>query len=127
MPLTESGRNAIASAIIADSFTSFDNANAHLGAGDSNTAFAASQTDLQASLNKLRRGMEAGYPQRMNNELSFQALFGTDDANWEWTEWGLFNADSAGVMLTRKVDALGTKTNAQSWLLTATLTVEIGS
>lgn len=127
MPLTNAGRDAIASAIVADSFTAFSNANAHIGSGDSNTAFAASQTDLQASSNKLRKAMEATYPQRTDNVLTFRSLFGTSDANWDWEEWGIFNDDTAGVMLTRKAESLGSKTSAQSWLLTTTLTVAIGS
>jgi hypothetical protein len=127
MPLTQAGRNAIAAAIIDDSFTPFDNSNAYLGSGDSNTAFNAAQTDLQASSNKLRKGMEVGYPQRSTNVLTFRSLFGTGDANWNWLEWGVFNAASSGVMLSRKQEDLGTKTSAQSWLLTAELTVSIGS
>jgi hypothetical protein len=125
MPLTESGRNAIAAALVADSFTAFDNGNAYIGAGDSNTAFSASQTDLQASSNKLRKGMEATYPQRTDNVMTFRSLFGTSDANWNWLEWGIFNASSAGTMLTRKQEDLGTKTSAQSWQFTAELTVSI--
>lgn len=127
MPLTVVGRDLIAKLIIAESATPLDASNAHIGAGDSDTAFDINQTDLQASSNKLRKGMEAGYPQRTDNTLVFRGLFGTADANWTWKEWGLFNAVSGGEMLTRKVEALGTKTSAQSWLLTASLTVQIGS
>lgn len=127
MPLTTAGRNAIAAAIIDDSFTPFDNSNAYLGSGDDNTAFDAAQTDLQASSNKIRKAMEASYPQRTDNVLTFRSLFGTSDANWDWEEWAVFNASSSGVMLSRKAETLGSKTSAQSWLLTATLTVSIGS
>jgi len=126
MPLTNAGRDAIASAIVADSFTAFDNANAHLGSGDDGTAFNAAQTDLIGS-NKLRKGMESSYPQRTDNVLTFRSLFGTSDANWSWNEWGVFNDSSSGVMLSRKVESLGTKTSAQSWLLTASIQVNIGS
>lgn len=128
MPLTTAGRNHIAALLIDDSSpTPFDNSNAYLGSGDSNTAFDASQTDLQASSNKLRKAMEASYPQRSTNVLTFRSLFGTGDANWSWEEWGVFNASSSGVMLSRKAESLGSKTSAQSWLLTAELTVSIGS
>lgn len=128
MPLTNEGRNHIAALLIDDSSpTPFDNSNAYLASGDSNTAFSAAQTDLQASSNKLRKGMEVGYPQRSTNVLTFRSLFGTGDANWQWREWGVFNASSSGVMLSRKAEDLGTKTSAQSWLLTAELTVAIGS
>jgi len=128
MPLTNSGRDYLAAAIMADGApTPFDNTNAHIGAGDSNTAFDASQTDLQASSNKLRKGMEATYPQRSSNTLTFRALFGTGEANYQWREWGIFNHATAGTMLTRDVDDVGTKTSFQSWLVEADLDVEIGS
>lgn len=128
MPLTTAGRNHIAALVIDDSApTPFDNTNAHLGAGDNNAAFDASHTDLQASSNKLRKGMEVGYPVRSTNVLTFRSLFGTGDANWDWKEWAVFNASSSGVMLSRKAESLGSKTSAQSWLLTAEITVNIGS
>jgi hypothetical protein len=127
MPLTNAGRDFIATAIINDSPTPFDNTHAYLGSGDSTTAFDVTHTDLQAASNKLRKAMEATYPQRAANVLTFRSLFGTSEANWAWQEWALFNAASAGVMLSRKVESLGTKTSAQSWQLTAELTVTIGS
>lgn len=127
MPLTTAGRNFLAASIVADGPpTPFDNSNAYLGSGDDDTAFNASQTDLIGS-NKLRKGMEVGYPQRTDNVLTFRSLFGTSEANWDWEEWAVFNASSSGVMLSRKAETLGSKTSAQSWLLTATLTVSIGS
>jgi hypothetical protein len=95
--------------------------------GDSTTPFAANQTDLQAAVNKLRKGMEATYPQRTNNVLTFRAAFGTSEANFAWEEWGVFNAASSGVMLNRKVESLGTKQNTQSWEITVTLTLDHGA
>lgn len=127
MPLTTAGRNFIAQAIMNDSPTFFDNSNAYLGAGDSNTAFSAAQTDLQAASNKVRKAMEATYPQRSTNVLTFRSLFGTSDANFAWEEWALFNGSSGGTMLSRKAESLGTKANTQSWQLTADITVAIGS
>ena len=123
MALTEAGRNLIAADIIGESVTEFNNANAYIGVGDSTTAFAAAQTDLQAATNKLRVGMEATYPTRATNVLTFRSLFSTAQANFAWAEWGIFNASSAGTMLCRKVEALGTKTSAQSWQITTTITV----
>jgi len=67
--------------------------------------------------------MEATYPQRAANALTFRALFATDEANFTWAEWGVFNAVAAGTMMNRKVEALGTKTSAQSWQLTVTNTL----
>lgn len=127
MPLVNAGRNLISAMLVGEAVDPFDASNAYLGVGDSSTAYAAGQTDLQAASNKLRKGMEATYPSRATNVLSFRSLFGTGDANWHWQEWALFNAAAAGDMLSRKVEDLGTKTSAQSWLLTVDITVSIGA
>jgi len=130
MGLLNAGRNFLAQVMINDSSpTFFDNAHAYLCVGDGNTAYNAEQTDLQAETNKLRKGMDASYPTRSNNANTFRSTFETGDANYEWIEWGVANASSGGVLFNRKVESpsLGTKTNAQSWVLTATLTLGIGS
>lgn len=128
MPLTNAGRDFIAAAIMNDGPpTFFTNANAHIGVGDSTDAFDAADTDLQAATNKLRKAMEASYPSRAGNVITFRSLFSTAQANFAWEEWAIFNASSSGVMLSRKVEDLGTKTSAQSWQITAELTVAIGS
>lgn len=123
MAITNAGAILAAQCLMNDSATFLNSSNAHLGVGDSNTAFAASQTDLQASSNKLRKGMEAGYPTRSSGALTLRSLFGTSEANFAWAEWGSFNASVSGTMFTRKVESLGTKTNTQSWQLTATITL----
>lgn len=128
MALTNAGRDFIAAAIMNDGPpTFFDAADAHLGVGDSSTAYDAAQTDLQAASNKLRKAMEAGYPSRIANVIQFQSLFGTGDANFAWNEWGVFNASSSGTMLSRKAESLGTKANTQSWLFTVSITVSVGA
>jgi hypothetical protein len=111
--------------------TKFDNANAAIGAGDSTTAAAATQTNLQAATNKLRKGMNATYPQHTDGvvvgsaSIVFQSTFGTSEANYAWQELGIFNSatDGTGRMLDRVVSSLGTKTSASSWQVTATLTL----
>lgn len=123
MPMTNAYRDFVAQQSIGEAVTSFDNANAHIGVGDSSTAFAAAQTALVAATNKLRKPMEAGYPNRSANVISFRALFSTAEANFTWNEWGVFNALSAGVMMNRKVEALGAKTSAQSWQITVDNTI----
>lgn len=123
MALTNAGRNHIATTLIGESVTAFDNTNSYIGVGDSTTAFAAGQTDLQAASNKLRKAMDSTYPQRSTNVLTFRSTFATGDANFAWQEWAVFNASSAGTMLSRLVESLGTKTSAQSWQMTVTLTV----
>ena len=124
MALTDAGATFIANAIINNGPpTFFNNSNANIGVGDSATAFAVGQTDLQAATNKLRKGMEATYPQISTNVVTFRSLFGTAEANFAWNEWAVFNAAAAGTMLQRLVEALGTKTSAQSWQMTVDITV----
>lgn len=118
MPLTNAGRDFLVQRGVLGSGT----ATWHLGVGDSSTAFAASQTDLQAATNKLRKAMDATYPSGGTNVITFRSTFGTGDANWAWNEWGTFTAASGGTMLSRKVESLGTKTNTQTWQFTTTLT-----
>lgn len=122
MGLTNTGAIEIAKCAMNDSPTFLNATNAHLGVGDTNTAFAATQTDLAAPTNKLRKAMEATYPQRSSGALTLRSLFGTSEANFAWAEWATFNASTAGIMWQRKVESLGTKTNTQSWQLTSTLT-----
>lgn len=122
MALTDAGRNFMVQSTIAAASTPFNNSNAYIGVGDSTTAFNASQTDLVAATNKTRKAMQATYPQGSSNVITFRSTFGTSDANYAWQEWGVFNASSGGTMLNRKVESLGTKTSAQTWDFTVTLT-----
>lgn len=128
--LTYGGASALWDLLIgAGNVTAFNNANAYIGVGDSNTAAAATQTDLQAVTNKVRVGMEASYPSHTDgtsdgaDDCVFRSVFGTGSANFAWEEWALFNASTAGRMLNRKVESLGTKTSAAAWTFTVTLSL----
>lgn len=123
MGITTAVCTEIAKALIGESITAFNNANAYIGVGDSSTGFSAAQTDLQASTNKLRKAMEATYPTRSGAAITFRSLFATGDANFAWNEWATFNASSGGTMLQRLVESLGTKTSVASWQLTVTITI----
>ena len=128
MALTNAGRNFIAAAIMNNGPpTWFDNSNAYIGVGDSTTAFAADQTDLQAASNKVRVGMDSTYPTISTNVLTFQATFESGVGNFDWEEWAVFNASSAGTMLCRKVEDNGTKSSGQTWVFQVQLTISIGS
>lgn len=123
MPLVNGGRDHFVAGILGTAATPFNNANAHIGVGDSATAHAVTQADLVAATNKLRKAMDATYPTAAANVLTYRATFGTAEANFAWNEWGVFNAATAGTMLSRKVEALGTKPNTQTWQFTVTLTI----
>lgn len=111
--------------------TYFNNANAAIGSGDSNTTAVATHTDLQASTNKLRVGQNSTYPQHADGtgsgaaSVTFQSTFATGQANWTWNELAIFNSATSGTgrMLNRAVGAYGTKTSASAWLVTAVVTI----
>lgn len=127
MGLTTLAGSLFADAIVgAAGYSKFNNANSSIGVGDSATAFAGAQTDLQASTNKFRKPMDATYPQVASNAITWRATFGTADAVFAWQEWALFNTTSAsgGQMLNRKVSSLGTK-GAATWQMTVTVTLNI--
>jgi hypothetical protein len=121
MALTNAGRDFIAGRITGTAGTSFDNTNARIAVGSSTTAFAASQTALVTELG--RKAMDATYPTTTGNVLVFRSTFATGDANGAWNEWGVLNAGAAGTLLNRVQEALGTKTSAQTWQFTVTLTI----
>lgn len=127
MALTNAGRDFTAGAVVGDEATLFDNSNAHIGVGDSTTAFAAGQTDLQAASNKVRKGMEATFPTRTTNVTVFKSEFVAAEGNFAWEEWGIFNAASAGTMLNRLVENNGTKSSPAVWQLELTITWTIGT
>ena len=127
MGLTNAGALIMAAKLVETIGTDYNNANAHIGVGTSSTAFAATQTDLQGS--PVRKAMVATYPQRSGAALTFRSLFGTADANQAWNEWGVFNGSGSGtagptgvVMLNRKTESMGTKTSAELWQITVTVT-----
>ncbi len=134
MSLNDPGCIALASALLGDGVeTLFDNSNAALGVGDDNTAFAATQTQLQAEKNgsnALRKGMNTGYPARNPdsdgslNKTRYQASFGSSEANFDWYEWIVANDTTAGGgrMLCRFVEDLGTKRTG-TWVLEVDITL----
>jgi hypothetical protein len=119
MGMTDVGRRLALDLTIGAGGTHFGAANAYLGVGTSNTAFAASQTALHAG--EVREVVDSGGT-RATDTITWVASFETGDANIAWAEQGVFNASAAGTMLCRVVTALGTKASGV-WTLTYTLAV----
>ena len=99
----------------------YDNSNAYIGVGNDNTAAAAAQTDLIGT--NARVGMNGGYPTTTSQIATFQSDFGSAVGNFDWEEWGVFNAAAAGTMLNRKVSSQGTKVSGQTWQVTLAITM----
>lgn len=103
--------------------TAFSNANAYIGVGDSTTAESAAHTDLQGS-NKTYKAMEAGYPSRSGQTVTWRSQFGASDGNHGWQEFTVANGSSGTAdNLNRKVSDQGTKTSGQVWQIDLSITL----
>ena len=100
----------------------FDNAAAQIGVGDSSTGAAATQTDLQAAVNKTYKGMEATFPTSTSQKATFKSSFGSADANYVWAEWVVKQTTSTKC-INRKVEAMGTKVSGSTWTLEVNITL----
>lgn len=127
MGLVTAGLSLITNGLVGGvAFPYLNNANAALGVGDSATAFNAAQTDLQgaaAPTNKIRKAMDAGYPQVAGAVVTWRATFALAEANFIWNERGVFTTATAGAgtMLSRRVAVIYSgKTSSISVQLTCT-------
>lgn len=122
--LLNEGINAIWTLVAGGSETAYNNANTEIGVGDSTTAEAATQTDLQASTNKLFKAMDASFPTYgTSQKITFRATFGSSEANYAWQEFSVRNGNTANKNLNRKVSNQGTKTSGQTWQVTVEITL----
>ena len=69
MALTTAFRDYLAAKLVGGAAALFDNANAHIGVGNSTTVFSAAHTDLQGA-SKFRKPMDATYPQASNGAMT---------------------------------------------------------
>lgn len=132
--LLNEGIQRLIDLLIAAGGVSYNNANAFIGVGDTATAEAATQTELQATAaaaNRFYKAMNATYPIRTLQSCDWRSDFTTTEANFVWNEWtiaaGTTGASGAGFLtgttnLNRKVQSLGTKTTG-TWTLTGTVTI----
>lgn len=105
--------------------TAFSEANSYLGVGDSSTGAAATQTGLQAAVNKYYQAVDTGYPTvGTNQQAVWKATIAGANANFAWNEVTVANGNSdASTNLNRVVQALGTKAEGTTWVLTLTVTL----
>ena len=74
-----------------------------IGVGDSTTAAASGQTDLQASSNKTYKTIASSDYVYTRPTLFLSVDFGYSEANYTWNEVGL--RDNNNVLIARQVDA----------------------
>ncbi len=119
--LLDEGINEMLLLIIGDAApTPYNNSNAQLGVGNSSTAAASTQTDLQGG-STAWKAMDDGYPTVSGNVLTFKSTFGSTDANFAWEEFSVRNGSSRNKNLNRKVESKGTKASGETWVLTLTI------
>ena len=75
----------------------------NIGVGDSTTAAASGQTDLQASSNKTYKTIAGGDYVYTRPTLFISVDFGYSEANYTWNEVGL--KDNNSVLIARQVDS----------------------
>lgn len=101
----------------------WDAANARVGVGSDSTTAAPAQTDLLAAVQKAYASMDATYPSRSGQTLSFRGTFGSGIAEFAWEEFIVDNGAASGKTLNRKAETKGTKGAGESWTLTVQITL----
>lgn len=107
-----------------------DATHARIGAGNSSTAEAYTDTDLVAAAGSANRWFQlvSGAGSLGTRTLAFSASFASADGNFAWNEFGLDFGTASGNTVTaplfnRKAGiAQGTKASGQVWTVTATIT-----
>ncbi len=140
--LTTAGLARITALITANGgLNAFNNANAVVGVGNSATAAAITDTDLNAATGATNRyvmGADSSNPTSSNGVITCNSTFVAANGNFAWQEWAWAIATGAItpgtgsmasvaatslVMLNHKVQSLGTKISPAVWTLQATITL----
>lgn len=128
--LLNAGIHRLEDLLIGAGGTAFNAANSRIGVGNSATAAAATQTDLQAAAGAGNRQFKlvSSGPTRATQTITWVATFASGEANFVWEEWGIDNGTGDGTtvvapMLNRKVASMGTKGAGATWTFTVTLTI----
>lgn len=107
----------------------YDATHSRIGSGNSSTAAAATQTDLQAAAGSGNRQFKlvSSGPTRSTQTVTWVATFASGEAQFVWNEWGIDEGTADGTtvaatMLNRKVANPGTK-GAAVWVFTVTITI----
>lgn len=124
MPLVVVGRDRIAGLITGAQTCTWGSSSATMWVASATAAHTGASTWLGSAA--IGATFESGYPITTVNVLQYRSIYSTAQANFQWESW-LINsasASSSGVPLNlAAAQALGTKTSAQSWQLTACLTI----
>ncbi len=132
--ITDAGWGLIMNGMVGTQ-SKYTTAAGRIGGGITNTAAAYGNTDLAAATGATNRQWEMlssnptvpGSTQHTTGVV-FAATFPTTDGNFAWAEFGIDQGTAAGTgasvatMLNRGVSSPGTKTSAQTWNVSVTIT-----
>lgn len=129
--LLNNGINRLIDRLIGVSVQAFDATHCRIGVGNSSTAAAAAQTDLQAAAGSSNRQfvlVDATYPQRSVQDLVVRATFPAGTGTFTWNEAGIDVGTANGTtivapLLNRKVISAGAKGAGVAWVITGTATI----
>jgi hypothetical protein len=124
--LLNAGINEMWQLICGATAVAYNNANANIAVGNSNTAASASQTDLQGG-SIARAGMESSFPSITNQTATWKSSFGTSAANFNWLEVSLQNGEGTPsdpvFAMNRKQQDFGTKVSGSTWTMQLAITL----
>lgn len=124
MPLIQVARDRIAGLITGAETCHWGSSGAAVFVASSTAAHSGTSTWLGSAA--IGTTNESGYPTRALNVLQFRGIYSTAQANFQWESWLINTATASGSGVPLNVaaqQALGTKTSAQSWQLTACVTI----
>jgi hypothetical protein len=129
--LVNAGIQRLEDQLIGATTAPYNNTNCRLGVGNVSTAAVATDTDLGAAAGAANRQfvlMDATFPSRAGQVITFRATFTGGLANFVWAEWALDIGTANGTtvtapMLNHKISALGTKVSGAQWVFTVTVTI----
>lgn len=124
MPLVQVARDRIAGLMVGAETCHWGDVKATIWIASSTAAHSPTSTWLATAA--VAATMESGYPSRAANILQFQGVYSTAEANIQWEQWAIHTATASATGIIMNIapqQVLGTKTSAQSWQLTACITV----
>lgn len=111
----------------------FSASNSYIGVGNGTATPSPQDTNLVGT-QRYFKAMDAGYPQPPSfdptgsRQCVWVAVFGTTEANFEWREVGLANADlnsnPNGILFNRAIVNWGTKTPNDTWTVSLVIRVQ---
>lgn len=128
--LCNAGIQRMLDLLIAAGGQALDSTHSRVGVSDTSGSPAAADTDLFGSAGSTHRQfktMNATYPSRASQTVTWQSDFTSLEADFHWQDWGIDAGTANGTavtapLLNHKAEDLGTKTTG-TWTLSGAVTI----